>query len=83
MTTTAEELKAQGLKQGLEQGLEQGLTRGRRESLVKLMTVKFGPLPESVTARIEGADLELLDCWLECLFTADTAEAVVESSVEG
>jgi hypothetical protein len=80
--TIPEEPKAQGLKQaperGLEQGLEQGLVLARRQTLERLMTLKFGPLSDTVSVRIQAADLEVLDCWLERVLTADTADAVVE-----
>jgi hypothetical protein len=42
------------------------------------MAAKFGPSSAAVSARIEAADLELLDDWLERILDADTAEAVVE-----
>jgi hypothetical protein len=79
--TIAEQLRAQGLKLGLEQGrelgLEQRLARGRRQSLERLMTFKFGPLPEHVAARIRAAELEVLDRWLERVLTAGSPDAVV------
>jgi len=85
--TIAEELEAQGSKQGLlegrELGLEQGLIRGRRQTLERLMTAKFGPLSEAVNARIQAADLELLDTWLERIFDVETPDAVVEASRAG
>jgi flagellar biosynthesis/type III secretory pathway protein FliH len=77
--TIAEELKAQGLKQGLEQGLEQGLVRGQRQALERQMLLKFGPLSDAVSARIQAANLEMLERWLERILTADTPDAVVES----
>jgi flagellar biosynthesis/type III secretory pathway protein FliH len=84
--TIAEELKAQGLEQGREQGLvqgrEQGLVQGlvlaRRQTLERLMTVKFGSLSDRVSARIQAADLEVLDVWLERILSVDTPDAVVE-----
>jgi hypothetical protein len=80
--TIAEELRAQGLKQGLEQGreqgLEQGLVRGQRQALARQMALKFGPLNEAVSARIQAADLQLLERWLERILTADTPDAVVD-----
>jgi hypothetical protein len=42
------------------------------------MTRKFGPLPESVVARIQAADFEVLDRWFERVLTADSPGAVVE-----
>jgi hypothetical protein len=46
--------------------------------LEKLLTLKFGPLPEAIRARIEAADAEALDRWLERILTAETVEAAVE-----
>jgi hypothetical protein len=76
--TIAEETKLPGWNPALEQGLEQGLVRARRQVLERLMSVKFGPLPAAVSARIEAADLELLDNWLERILDAETPDAVVE-----
>jgi hypothetical protein len=76
--TIADELKANDSPPGLEQGLAEGLVRARRQVLERLMAAKFGPPSAAVSARIEAADLELLDDWLERILDADTAEAVVE-----
>jgi flagellar biosynthesis/type III secretory pathway protein FliH len=76
--TIAEQLKARGLEQGLQRGLEQGLQRGRRDSLEKLLALRFGPLPEAVRARLETAEPEAIERWLERVLSADSAEAVVE-----
>jgi hypothetical protein len=35
-------------------------------------------LPETVTARIQAADFEALNRWLERVLTADSPDAVVE-----
>jgi len=85
--TMAEELIAQGFEQGFEQGLElsrrelasrQRFVLGLRKGLEHVMTLKFGPLPEAVSARIQAADHEVLDRWLDRLGTAATPGAVVE-----
>jgi predicted transposase YdaD len=76
--TIAEELKALGMQQGIQQGREQGIQQGKRVTLEKLMTLKFGPLSHAVRARIQAADLEKLDRWLERILSADTPDAVVE-----
>jgi hypothetical protein len=76
--TIADEPDATDSHPGLEQGLARGLVRARRQVLERLMTAKFGPSSAAVSARIEAADLELLDDWLERILDADTAEAVVE-----
>jgi flagellar biosynthesis/type III secretory pathway protein FliH len=53
-----------GLEQGIEQGLETGLERGRaqgeeqgaRRILLRLLGLKFGPLPRAVRSRVEAID---------------------------
>jgi hypothetical protein len=57
-------IREEGKEEGIEQGIEQGVVRGLREALLRQMSTKFGPLPESVTAKVnatEGrAELEVL-----------------------
>lgn len=72
--TVADELRAEGLKQGFEQGIVSGL----RQTLERLMNLKFGPLSDAVSARIQAADVEGLDRWLGRILSADSPDAVVE-----
>jgi hypothetical protein len=63
--TIAEALIEQGIERGIERGIEQGMARGAlanaRTSLRKVLEKRFGPLPESVTQRIDASnDLERL-----------------------
>lgn len=63
-----EQGREQGLEQGLEQGREQGLEQGRgqarRDDILKVVSSRFGPLSESLVARIsaisEPAQLDTL-----------------------
>jgi len=71
--TIAEELRAQGREQERQRGLAR-----QRQNLEKLITLRFGPLPEAVTARIQAADFDVLDRWFERVLTADSPDAVVE-----
>lgn len=74
LLTIADRLKAEGSRQGLAHGLAEG----RRQSLEKLMSLKFGPLSDAVSAWIQAADAELLDRWLARVLTASSPNAVVE-----
>ena len=82
--TWAEELEEKGLKKGLERGLErgreEGLLMGKRETLLLLLTAKFGPLPESATKRVQHTDsVDELDRYLErVLVAASLAEMHLE-----
>jgi hypothetical protein len=82
MTRFAERFLEKGRQEGLEQGLEQGRAKGREEGieqgearvLLRQLTLKFGPLPEAVRARVESADAETLLRWSERVLTAGTLD---------
>lgn len=55
---------AEGMEKGLEQGIAQGLSQGMVKSLLTILTAKYGALPEAVKRRIDQADSEQLERWL-------------------
>jgi flagellar biosynthesis/type III secretory pathway protein FliH len=70
-----EAAEQQGLEQGLQQGLEQGLQQGARRQLLRLLTTRFGSIPEDVETRLQSLDLNQLE---ELLEVALTAEAIAQ-----
>lgn len=57
--------------------IEQGVQQGEARTILRLLEQKFGP--EAVQAhreRIENAELEQLDTWLDRILTAETPEAI-------
>ena len=46
-------------------GEELGEAKGEAKVLVKLLQRRFGPLSESMLARIGSADLDTLDSWVD------------------
>ena len=55
--------------------LLKGELKGRRETLLRLLAQKFGPLPESATARVEAYEsVDELDACLERILTVTTLE---------
>jgi hypothetical protein len=55
--TWADKIRAEGWRDGLEQGREQGA----RRILLRLLGLRFGPLPETVRRRVDAIDsLEML-----------------------
>lgn len=52
--TWADRMKEEGREQGREQGREEGLLEGKREALLRLVSTKFGPLPQEVTTRVQA-----------------------------
>ncbi len=73
--TWAEKLMEKGREEGREEGRETGLIDGKRETLLSLLTAKFGPLAEGVTKRVESIDsLDTLDAMLQRVLTATSLE---------
>jgi predicted transposase YdaD len=54
-----------------QKGREEGREAGKRETLLRLLTAKFGPLPEAVVLRVSALESgNELDRCLELLLTA-------------
>ena len=75
--TWAEKLEEKGLKKGREEGL----LEGKRETLLRLLSSKFGPLPESTTKYVQGIDsVDELDGYFErALVAASLKEMKLEA----
>jgi hypothetical protein len=58
-------------------GRAEGEARGRAEVVLRLLTLRFGPLPADVAERVRGADVSLLDAYAERLLTALSLEDVL------
>jgi hypothetical protein len=66
--TTAEMLRAEGEARGRAEE--------RAEALVEVLTVKFGPLPESVPKTVRAASIEQMRAWTARAVTAETLDQV-------
>ncbi|MGZ8216843.1 Rpn family recombination-promoting nuclease/putative transposase [Methylomagnum sp.] len=71
---------AEGLAEGRAEGLAKGLEKGRLEGeaalLQRLLTRRFGPLPESARQRLATADAETLLDWGERVLEARTLDEI-------
>jgi hypothetical protein len=75
--TWGDELIQQGMVKGREEGREQGIVQGKRDTLKRLLTAKFGSLPSTVRARIEALpSSEELDRYLDRVLAAGSLEEV-------
>jgi hypothetical protein len=52
-------------KQWLEEGEAKGEAKGKRDTLTRLLTRRFGPLPEWAAHRLSAATGEQLDTWFD------------------
>jgi hypothetical protein len=77
--TTAEMLRAEGRAEGRTEGRLEGEVEARRESLLDLIEVRFGSVPDSVHVRIEAATNEQLVRWLRRFVLAPTIEAIFDA----
>jgi len=58
------------------EGRQEGRQEGEAEMLLRLLQLRFGPLPVAVTARVTAADAETLLRWSERVLSAPTLDAV-------
>jgi predicted transposase YdaD len=68
--TTAEMLRAEGRAEGRAEE--------RAEALVEVLTVKFGPLPESVPKTVRAASIERMRAWTARAVAAETLDEVFD-----
>ncbi|MCH2558151.1 MAG: Rpn family recombination-promoting nuclease/putative transposase [Alcanivorax sp.] len=66
----------QGVAQGREQGLEQGRAVEARRLLGRLLARRFGPVSDHIQARLEAADTDQLELWIERLLDVNTLDDV-------
>ena len=59
-------------RQWLEEGKAEGKAQGKAEALIRLLARRFGPLPDWVAQRTEGASVEQLDTWFDRVLDAAT-----------
>jgi len=48
--------------------------------LIKLLTLRFGKLPEAAVARVRGADVAQLDRWTDRVLIAPTLGHVLDAA---
>jgi predicted transposase YdaD len=80
--TTADMLRAEGEAKGRAEGRAEGRTEGRTEGaatlLVRQLTRRFGPIPDTVRERIGTATLEQLAAWSDRVLDAPNLDDVFD-----
>jgi len=70
-----EEGRQEGRQEGREQGRQAGVLEGKRETLLRQLTLKFGALPVEVVAQVEALDsMSELDKCLDRILSARSLE---------
>ena len=78
MPTIAENWLEQGRAEGRAEGRTEGRLEGERQMLVRMLEMRFGPLPERYRTRVETADENLLTKWFARLWTAQKLQDILE-----
>jgi len=73
---------AEGKAEGLAEGRSEGRSEGRIELILKLLTARFGTLPERIQTRVRSAQDTELDTVAERILTAQTLDQVLGSNLE-
>jgi len=60
------------MEKGREKGREEGVLEGKRETLVRQLTTRFGELPPETAAKVEPLSAADLDSLLDRVLTAGT-----------
>jgi predicted transposase YdaD len=72
-----ENLEAKGRAEGEAKGKAEGKAEGRAEVVLKLLTLKFGPLAPDTVVRVRGASVEELDRFAERILFATALDEVL------
>ena len=67
----------QGKAEGQMEGWAKGKAEGRMELMLKLLALRFGPLPDATQTRVRSAQDAQLDAVAERMLTAKTLEEAV------
>ena len=60
-----------------DKGIQEGELKGGRVLLERLLTRRFGPLPDWGRDQLVGANLDQLDRWADRTLEADSIQAVL------
>lgn len=70
--------REKGREEGLEEGLEKGLEKGEAILLLKMLELKFGPVPEWVNDKIATGNTKTIESWAAKLLNTNTLDEVFE-----
>jgi Domain of unknown function (DUF4351) len=69
-----------GIKKGIligeEKGIEKGVPQGESQIMPRLLTRRFGPLPDWAETKLTQASTDQLEHWADRILDAESLEAV-------
>lgn len=74
IVTIADYRREEGRREGRLAGEREGRLEGQRSTLLKLLRLRFGELPEPIEARVRAADAGQIEGWTERVLTAPTLD---------
>jgi predicted transposase YdaD len=74
----AKKYVAQGRTEGRTEGHREGRKDGERALLLRLLRARFGELPAGAVARVESAEIAVLERWGERVLSAKTLADVLD-----
>ena len=66
-------------EEGVQQGMQQGVQQGQAKLLIRLLTHRFGPLPDDMHQRLEQATTEEIDVWAGRVLEANSLDQVFDN----
>lgn len=79
LAETVVEWTQQWKQEGLQEGRHEGKIEGGSNMLARLLTKRFGPLPDDIRIRLSSATVDQLEHWADALLDAPTLTAVFVS----
>lgn len=76
--TLADIFREEGLEKGLEKGREEGKKEVLTKSVIKLLTKKFGILPNEIKNKIETVDVAVLEIIVEDILEIESIDEVMK-----
>ncbi|CAK0782278.1 hypothetical protein CCP4SC76_830002 [Gammaproteobacteria bacterium] len=69
--------ESRGMVKGMAKGKAEGKAEGKSESLKRLLSRRFGELPDWATQRIDSASIDQLDKWIDGFVDADSVSGLL------
>ena len=75
--------RVEGIERGRIEGIERGRAEGQAGIVLRLLELRFGPLPETARARVLGAPAAELEAWAEAVLEASSLDEVMTTGLKG